>query len=623
MTRTFDYTMKPVALQDVAITGGFWQERMETNRSVTLPLMYGRYAKSPTPNGKWLEAVAYHLAKRPDRLAERRFEAAVDALAGLQRKDGFIGSQATPERWRNLRDGHVLYGIGHLIEAAVAYHEATGNRRLLEMVCRAADNVAKVFGPGGKQRHGYPGHQEIELALVKLYRATGERRYLGLAKYFLDERGRRPHCFDVEARARGERPDDFAFKRYEYNQSHLPVRQQPDAVGHAVRAMYMYCGMTDVAVLTNDKTLLTACKRLWRSVTLKRMHITGGVGANPRNEGFTADYDLPSQRAYLETCAAIGLLLWAQRLLHAEKDGRYADVVERALYNGTISGVSADGKTFFYGNPLSAHPGFDGNGRYVGEGFHYRRSEWFGCACCPPSIARLIAQVPTLLYSHAKNALYVHQYAQSTARMPVGSDLVEVTQKTDYPWNGRIRLSISPPRPSTWTLAMRVPGWCRCAALRVNGRPVKADQVVRKGYARIRRRWAKGDRVELVLPMPPERIEAHPSARQTVGRVALQRGPIVYCLEQADNGANLAEIALPRTAKLSTRRDPGLPGRAVVVTALGKRPKHDRRSRALYRPAGAKGPATTSAPIKAIPYFLWAHRTPGEMLTWIRDMDSP
>ena len=620
MGREFDYAMKPVALQDVEITGGFWQERIETNRSVTLPLIYGRYAGKPSPNAKWLEAAAYNLATRPDPVAEQRFEAAVDALADLQGRDGFIGSQKPAERWRNLRDGHVLYGIGHLIEAAVAYFDATGKRRLLDVVCRAADNVAKVFAPGGKQAHGYPGHQEIELALVKLYRATGRQRYLDLARQFLDERGRQPHCFDIEARARGEKPEDFAFKTYQYNQSHLPVREQSDAVGHAVRAMYMYCGMTDVAVLTNDKALLAACKRLWRSVTLKRMHITGGIGPNPRNEGFTADYDLPSQRAYLETCATIGLLLWAQRLLHAEKDGRYADVVERALYNGTISGVSADGKTFFYGNPLAAHPGFDGNGRYVDEGFHYRRSEWFGCACCPPNIARLIAQIPTLLYSYAAGALYVHQYAASTARAGVGPDVVELTQKTDYPWNGRIRLSVTPSRPATWTLALRIPGWCRCATLRVNGRPVKADQVMRKGYACIRRRWAKGDRVELVLPMVPERIEAHPSARQTVGRVALQRGPIVYCLEQADNGANLAEIALPRTAKLSARRDSDLPSRAVVITARGKRPKHDRRNRALYRPAGAKGPATTSVPIKAIPYFLWAHRTPGEMLTWIRDV---
>ena len=620
MSRAFDYAMKPVALKDVEITGGFWQERIETSRSVTVPLIYGRYAKKPSPSAKWLEAVAYHLVTRPDPVAEQRFEAAIAGLAKLQATDGFIGSQKPAERWRNLRDGHLLYGVGHLIEAGVAYHEATGKRRLLDMVCRTADNVAKVFGPGAKQRHGYPGHQEIELALVRLYRATGRKRYLDLAKYFLDERGRQPHCFDIEARARGERPEDFAFKTYQYNQSHVFVREQSDAVGHAVRAMYMYCGMTDVAMLTNDKALLAVCKRLWRSVTLKRMHITGGVGPDPANEGFTADYDLPSEGAYLETCATIGLLLWAQRLLQAEKDARCADVVERALYNGTISGVSADGKTFFYGNPLSAHPGFDGNGRYVGEGFHYRRSEWFGCACCPPSIVRLIAQVPTLLYSHARSALYVHQYAQSTARVPVGTYLVELTQKTDYPWNGRVRLSISPSRAATWTLALRIPGWCRGASLRVNGRPVKADQVMRKGYACIRRRWAKGDRVELVLPMQPERIEAHPSARQTAGRVALQRGPIVYCLEQADNGPNLAEIALPRTAKLSAGRDPDLPSRAVVITTRGKRPKHDRWGRALYLPAGPKGPATTSVPIKAIPYFLWAHRTPGEMLTWIRDM---
>jgi len=294
-------------------------------------------------------------------------------------------------------------------------------------------------------------------------------------------------------------------------------------------------------------------------------------------------------------------------------------VVERALYNGTISGVSADGKTFFYGNPLAAHPGFDGNGRRMAEGYHYRRSEWFGCPCCPPNIARLIAQMPTLLYSRAKNAVYVNQYAESTARVATGGDVIELTQKTDYPWGGRIRLSLRAPRPAMWTLALRIPGWCRGALLRVNGRAVNVGDVLRKGYACIRRQWVTGDRVDLLLPMGPERVEAHPSARHLAGRVALQRGPVVYCIEQVDNGPDLADIVLPRTAKLSARRDGRLPGRPVVITARARRRKRDRWKNTLYQQATSAGPATTAASIKAIPYFLWAHRTPGEMAVWINE----
>ena len=504
-----------------------------------------------------------------------------------------------------------------MIEAAVAYYEATGKRRLLDMVCRSIDHVASVFGPGKDQIHGYPGHQEIELALAKLYRVTGESRYLDLAKYFLDQRGSLPHIFDIEARARGEKPEDFFYKTYQYNQSHLPVREQKDAVGHAVRATYMYCGMTDVAVLSNDKSLMNASKRLWRSVTRKRMAVTGGVGPLRANEGFTADYDLPAEGAYLETCASIGLLLWAQRMLHAEKDGQYADIVERTLYNHILAGVSADGKSFFYGSPLAAHPGFDGDGKYAGEGYHYRRSEWFSCPCCPPNVARLIAQLPSLLCSQTKNAVYIHQYASSTTRVSVAGQNIELIQKTDYPWNGKIRITLKPERPGAWTLALRIPGWCTKAVLKVNGTVVTPTNNIRKGYAVIKRTWAPGDSVELDLAMPVERIEAHPAARQTAGCVALQRGPLVYCFEQVDNGPDLADFVLPRTAKLSTKPDSQLPGNAVVITANALKRSRAEWNTALYRPACS---ALVPVTITAIPFYLWANRSPGEMRVWIRDL---
>jgi DUF1680 family protein len=347
------------------------------------------------------------------------------------------------------------------------------------------------------------------------------------------------------------------------------------------------------------------------------MAVTGGVGTLRANEGFTADYDLPGEGAYLETCAAIGLLLWAQRLLQAEKDGQYADLVERALYNHVLCGVSADGRSFFYGSPLAVHPGFDGDGKYAGEGYHYRRSEWFSCPCCPPNVARLIAQLPTLLCSQAKKAVYIHQYTPSTMCVSVAGQKVELSQETAYPWNGRIVISVKPERTSPWTLALRIPGWCAQAKLKVNAKSVNADTVLRKGYAVIRREWSAGDTIELELAMPVERLKAHPAARQTAGCVALQRGPLIYCLEQIDNGPNLADIVLPRSAKLTARRSSRMPGNPVVLTACAfKRSRRGWNTR-LYRPAGS---SLVPVRIMAVPFYLWGNRSPGEMRVWIRDL---
>jgi hypothetical protein len=625
----------------VTLDGGLWGRLMETNRRVTLPIEYkqckdtGRIDafrldwKPGQPNpphifwdsdvGKWIEAAAYSLATQPDPDLEKLVDEVVDLIAAAQQPDGYLNIHFTvvePEkRWTNLRDWHELYCAGHLIEGAVAYHAATGKRQFLDVMCRYADHIDATFGPREGQKRGYPGHEEIELALVKLHRATGEPRYLDLAKYFIDERGQQPHYYDLEARARGDDPKKFWAKTYEYNQSHRPVREQTEVVGHAVRAMYLYSGMTDVAQATGDRTLLDACKRLWKNVTRKRMHVTGGIGPVHSNEGFTADYDLPNEGAYLETCAAIGLVFWAHRLLNAELDGDYADVMERALYNGAISGVSFDGQTFFYGNPLAVQPGFDGNGQYAGQGYHYRRSEWFGCACCPPNLARLIAQFPGYMYSTGADVALVHLYAQGTAQVNVAGQVVQIVQKTDYPWTERIRLTVKPEHAAKWTLALRIPGWCRKAGLAVNGKAVRLAPITRKGYARITREWRKGDKVELVLSMPVERIEAHPSARQDCGRVALQRGPVIYCLEQADNGPGLNDIALPPKARLTVRNDKKLFGGVPVVVGQGERRSLASWKDALYRPVSSE---VKPFAFKAIPYFLWANREPGEMVVWIR-----
>jgi len=606
-------------LKQVRIDGGFWGRLMEVNRRVTLPIQYqqcqetGRIDgfklnwKAGQPNephifwdsdvGKWIEAAALSLATHPDADLAQCVDGVIDLIAKAQQPDGYLNTHFTvvapAQRWTNLRDWHELYCAGHLTEGAVAYFEATGKRKFLDVVCRYVDYIATVFGRPAGQKRGYPGHPELELALVKLYRATNEPRYLALAKYFIDERGQQPHYYDLEAKARGDDPRKFFHGGYQYLQAHVPVREQREATGHAVRAMYLYCGMADVAAATGDQALLVACRRLWTNLVQKQMHITAGLGPVHVNEGFTQDYDLPNEGAYLETCAAIGLVFWAQRLVNAELDG----------------------KTFFYGNPLAAQPGFDGNGRFIAKDYHYRRSEWFGCACCPPNIARMIAQFPSFLYSTAANELVMHHYAQSEAQLTVAGQTINITQTTDYPWDEKIALIIQPERTATWTLALRIPGWCRGAKLQVNGQAVAP--MSKKGYAILKREWRAGDRVTLLLPMPVERIEAHPSARQDCGRVALQRGPVVYCLEEVDNGKNLNDLVLRATPAFTIQRGKsGIFAGVPQIRATADRRKASDWQDKLYRPQGV--PQKVACHITAIPYFMWANRAPGEMLVWIR-----
>ena len=639
MARSTFRSITPVGLKRVRITGGFWAERIRTNRQATLPIEYAQCRKTgrlkawklgwrpgqgPPPHifwdsdaAKWLEAVGYSLAACPDRKLQRLADGVIDDIAAAQQPDGYLNiyfTVAEPDkRWCNLRDRHELYCAGHLMEAAVAYYEATGKRKLLDVLCRYADHIARTFGRRRGQKRGYPGHEEIELALVKLYRATGQRRYLDLARFFIDERGRRPHYFTKEAKARGDDPKDYWARSYDYCQAHLPVRRQSEVVGHAVRAMYLYSGMADVAAETGDRTLVHACKRLWRNLTEKRMYVTGGIGPTHANEGFTVDYDLPNETAYAETCAAIGLVLWAHRMLQLDPDGRYADVMERALYNGVLSGVSFDGTRFFYVNRLAAYPAMAKAGPTRRSGL--TRQEWFGCACCPPNLARLVASLGGYVYSQGPREARVHLYAAGSAELDVAGRRVVLEQKTDYPWKETVRIAVRPERPATFTLALRIPGWCRRPALEINGKSVRIGPILKKGYARIRREWRRGDRVTLRLPMPPERVEAHPRVRQNAGRVALQRGPIVYCLEEIDNGRDLADLVLPPDAKIRVESGRKLFGGVPVLTARARRRDAKDWAGNLYRPAAS---GMKSVAFKAIPYFLWANRSVGEMVVWIR-----
>lgn len=632
---------KPVLFNTIELLGGFWGPRLEKNRTVTMPIEYGHLEKTghlaawelkwkqgdPNPPhifwdsdvAKWMEAASYSLIGHPDKELEKKLDHVIALMEKAQLPDGYLNTyyiaMEPQNRWTNLRDNHELYCAGHLMEAAVAHFHATGKRSFLDVMCRYADHIDQTFGPRPGQKRGYCGHEEIELALVKLSDATGNKRYLDLATYFVNERGQTPNYFAVEAEARGEVPRKIRHQSRQYDQAHLPVREQKEVVGHAVRAMYLYCAMADVAAATGDKTLLDACKRLWKNVTRQRMHVTGGIGPTAANEGFTTDYDMPTETAYLETCAAIGLVLWAHRMLQAEVNGDYADVMERALYNGVLSGVSIAGDTFFYGNPLAAYPGMNGL-QYMGPDYHYRRSPWFGCACCPTNIVRLLESLGSYLYSTGTKALYVHLYANNRANIDLAGQKVAVIQETNYPWDETVRMTITPEKPATFTVALRIPGWCRRPGLSVNGKAVNVKATTRKGYARIQRRWEPGDIISLVLPMPAERVVARPEARQICGRVALMRGPLVYCLEQVDNSRNLNDIRLPRSAVLRCVKGPKALGGIPAIQATGLKRKPDGGGDTLYT---AQMPKYGKITITAIPYHLWANRQPGEMLVWIQE----
>ncbi|MER9606236.1 glycoside hydrolase family 127 protein [Mesorhizobium sp. M0243] len=557
--------------------------------------------------GKTIETAAYSLYRRKNPELEKKIDAVTDMYGKLQQEDGYLSSwyqRIQPgKRWTNLRDCHELYCAGHLIEGAVAYYQATGKRKLLDIMCRYADHIASVLGPEPGKKKGYCGHEEIELALVKLARVTGERKYMELAKYFIDQRGQQPHYFDEEARARGADPKAYHFKTYEYSQSHIPVREQHKVVGHAVRAMYLYSGMADIATEYGDDTLRSALDLLWDDLTTKSLYITGGLGPSAHNEGFTSDYDLPNESAYAETCAAVGLVFWASRMLGMGPNARYADMMERALYNGSISGLSLDGSLFFYENPLES------------RGKH-NRWKWHRCPCCPPNIGRMVASIGSYFYSLADDALAIHLYGDSTARFDISGTPVSLTQASRYPWDGAVEITLEPQAPVEFTLHLRIPAWSASAQLKVNGEAIKPAEITSDGYAAIKRTWTKGDDVRLDLEMPIERLYANPQVRQDAGRVALSRGPLIYCVEASDNDSQPHRLTLPRTATIEAQQRPELLGGVVTLSTAALADVPDGWQDGLYRP---EPPTTAETRLTAIPYFAWDNREPGEMLVWLRD----
>jgi hypothetical protein len=628
---------KPVSPASVRFTDGFWRTWTHRVREVTVPAIHRRlkeegflevlaFDKPPAPLvrpvqpsglsmqhffdsdfGKWIEAASYGLMQRRDPVIEAQVDAIVEAYAKGQMPDGYLNSwfirREPDRRWTNLRDLHEMYSLGHLLEGALAYAEATGRTRFLDIVRRAVAHVAGRFGPGPGQSRGYDAHAEIELALMRLHGETGDQQALDLASFLVDERGRQPPFFDEEARARGEDPADYVYKTYAYSQAHRPVREQDEVVGHAVRAMYLFTAMAELAGETGDSGLKAACDRLFAQLTTRRLYVTGGLGPSAANEGFTRDYDLPNASAYAETCAAVGVALWCRSLSTLELDGRYADLAETVMLNGALSGLSCEGDRFFYDNPLESDGG-------------HRRWAWHYCPCCTGNIARFVASVGTNFYAVGEGEIAVHHYGAGEAQLRLGAERVTITQVTRYPWDGKITLQIALHHPLRFTLHVRLPGWCTAPSVDLNGEPLDCGPA-RMGYLAIERDWSPGDEVRLSLPMPVERLYAHPSVTADAGRVALRRGPLVFCVEETDLGLPPQRLGLPRSAVLAARFDPELLGGAVVIEGEAVMNDTQDWETVLYR---TMPPARRPVPFRAVPYHLWANREPGGMQVWLREI---
>jgi hypothetical protein len=633
-SRPAEYPIRPVPLDQVQITGGFWRPRLETNRTITIPhilqqnettgrvdnlrrgakKLAGEYQGrrfNDTDVYKVIEAAAYTLVSHPDPALSKKLDDLIDLIAASQQPDGYVFPARTinparpaagvgTERFIHENTGsHELYNFGHLYEAAIAHAAATRKRTLMDVAIRNANLVRRTFGPGA--RRDAPGHQEIELALVRLYQATNDRRYLDLAKFFLDERGK-PH-------ASKDYPADSNFAIYNdrpYRQDHRPVTEQPRAVGHAVRATYLYAAMTDIAGMLGNRAYDDAVNRLWQDVVDKRLYITGGMGARGTVEAFGDDYELPNRTAYTETCASVGGLLWHHRMFLKSGDAKYLDAFEQTLYNGYLSGVSVKGDTFFYQNPLES----------IGRA---ERSAYFDVACCPANLARLMARLPELVYAQREDELFVNLYAETKATVKLTTGQVQIDQTTRYPWDGKVSLALQMATPMEFTLRLRAPGWLEDAPIasglyrftkRTDDEPVtvlvagrRAEAQIDRGWITLRRQWMSGDRVELTIPMPVRRVLSHDAVKDNIGKAALQRGPIVYSLEGVDNGGRVVDAVVPLTSPFTPVFQGELMGGVMVLRA-------DLREAAL--------PMAATRVYTAVPYFAWANRGRGEMVVWIR-----
>ena len=583
--------IEQIDFSHVKINDNFWSPRLSKHVSATLPVCidqienqtgrirnFENAAKGEGEHSgiffddsdvyKALEGMAYSLINNPDPELEKKADEWIDKFAAAQQPDGYINTFYTltglDKRWTNM-DKHEMYCAGHMIEAGVAYYQATGKRKLLDVCIRMTDHMMSQFGPG--KRHWVPGHEEIELALVKLYQTTQEQKYLDFAYWLLEERGH----------GHGTMGDEGKWDPV-YYQDIVPVRRLTDISGHAVRCMYLYCGMADVAALKNDTGYIAAIDRLWDDVVHRNMYITGGIGSSRDNEGFTEDYDLPNLDAYCETCASVGMVLWNQRMNQLTGDSKYIDILERSLYNGALAGISLGGDLFFYVNPLES------------KGDHHRQ-EWYGCACCPSQLSRFLPSIGNYIYASSDDALWVNLYIGNTGQIRIGETDILLTQETDYPWDGSVKLTISTSQPLEKEIRLRIPNWCKTYDLSINGKRINVSE--EKGYAVIKD-WKSQDVIALDMDMPVEIVAADPHVKENFGKRAIQRGPLVYCMEEIDNPVYFDQIQLSPSTTFQT---------AFVSDILN----------------GIKTIKTNGRAQSAtfIPYYAWDNRKAGKMRVWI------
>lgn len=612
-TRSPYARLKPVPINRVLITDNFWKPRLELLRRVTLKEQYrfleetGRLDNFRVVAGKggvfrwriaddsdvykWLEAVAYTIAYQPDEELIELANSVINDIKNAQEQDGYLFTyqqfyKEKYKRWENLRDMHELYCAGHLIQAAIAHFRATGKDDFLKVAIKLADCIYNTFGPN--KRLGVPGHPEIEMALVELFRVTHKEKYLSLAEFFINNRGKGLIGGSV------------------YHIDHVPFRKLKEIVGHAVRALYLNCGATDIYMETGDLSLFKTLERLWHNMTSRKMYITGGVGSRYEGEAFGDDYELPNYRAYAETCAAIANFMWNWRMLLATGECKYADVMELALYNGILSGISLDGKRYFYVNPLA-----DRGAR--------RRQPWFSCACCPTNIVRLLASLPGYLFTTSKEGVWVHLYIGSKVRIsPDNTHSINLELYTEYPWKGDIELYIDTDISLMFTLYLRIPFWCDEGDIIVNGKSLN-ERIIPGSYFKIRRVWKRGDRVQLHLPMRTKMIVSHPFVLNNSCRISLMRGPIVYCFEYEDNkDFDVWCLAIPISTTIKAQYEPNLLNGVVTLLGEGYVVNHKTWNDNLYLPLDKVKMEFKKVKFKAIPYFAWANRGIGPMIVWVR-----
>jgi len=632
-----DYPIRPVNFTQVQLTDSFWAPRIERNRTATIPASFARcestgrvqnFVMAARRQGKFgtkfpfddtdiyktIEGASYSLAVHPDPELKKYVDALIDTVAQAQEPDGYLYTARTidslhphewsgPDRWVKEHElSHELYNSGHLFEAASAHYLATGERNLLNVALSNADLLVRTFGPG--KREVAPGHEIVEMGLVKLYRITGKKEYLQLAKFFIDARGKRAY----------DKTSDNEWKNGEYWQDDRPVIDQDVAEGHAVRAMYLYSGVTDVAALTGDTQYIKAVDRIWQNMVEKKMYVQGGIGAVPDGERFGGNYELPNATAYNETCAAIGDVYWNQRMFLLHGNSKYIDLMEKVLYNGMLSGVGLDGKSFFYTNAMQVTAGF------THSALEPQRSGWFECSCCPTNILRLLPSLPGYIYAVKDHELYINLFVSSKASLDIDGGKLEVEQQNNYPWDGHLAFSLSPASLRPFKVRIRIPGWVRNEAIpsslysfeerqvlpahptiRVNGQAVNYH--IENGYAVLGRSWKKGDKIELDLPMPVREVQAGAQLGDDAGKIAIQRGPLMYCLEWKDNGGKVSDLSLPADVTLLPEKQAGPLGSITVLKGEGLR---------------TDSTASRNTPVTLIPYYAWANRGPGEMVIWIK-----